>query len=877
MRKISLKFAVSVLFIGMLSSILVNKSSGYTDTSTYKVETSAAFLGQEDAKKNLQKLKANTGWNAVYQKTNDYKNVYNLYSGGFPTESRVKLNLQEFEDSTGINANYVGIGSKDYYYYVSSGGFSGKSKTESVAQSFTKKTGISASVEPISTTKDYYYQIVSGGFVGESKVKDILSAFKKETGIDGTYKPIGDPEKYYTLISGGFSGESKVKNILSDFEQKTGIKGTYKPVGDPEKYYILTSGGFNSESAATANLEKFETETGIKGRVQPVGDPVEYFNIRTGGFGSESLVKKHIQEIKEAINLTAEYEQLPNSTSFRILFHDLNSSDREKAEQYLTKKNWWFSTQKSDKQTYDRYKIVSDPVLGMGAVNKGVEFFQKNSWYVSYKETGEQAYTKFKIYSEPILGDTLLAKGLDFFKSNNWYAGYQDTGKTGYTRFKIYSNPVLGTGQVNKGLDFFKKNSWYAGYQKTGETGYSSYRVVSDQVFGKEQAQKGLEFFKANNWWATIVNTGETGYSSYRIETGMTLLYDDLLKAQAFFKEKGWWNSYTSERQYLYKIVIDNIQGYNNASATANQIKSNYGWTVNIVKTKDGPQIMYTDYGLTLGEMLKKQMSVNPQTDSPGYVSLSYINTGNSTVTADYLNVRSSPQVASNNIIGMLNKGDRVSIVGTEGNWAKINMGWRNASEVETAYYINPNNFSMDSKYYFQFLKLSQYAGLSASEINSKILKGKGILEGKGAAFVEASKKYSINELYLISHALLETGNGTSQLAKGVKYNGKTVYNVYGYGAYDSCPLECGSRTAYEQGWDTPEKAIIGGAELIGKNYIHRSGFQQDTLFKMRWAPTASHQYATDIGWAYKQVNRMYSLYTLLDNYTLYYDVPKYK
>ncbi|ASB87141.1 glucosaminidase domain-containing protein [Bacillus sonorensis] len=877
MRKVSLKFAVVILFIGMISTIFVNKSSGYTDTSTYKVETTAAFLGLEDAQKNLQKLKTNTGWDATYQKTSDYKNVYNLFSGGFPTESRVKDSLAEFEKGTGLNADYVPIGTKDYYYYVSSGGFSSKSKTESVAQSFTKETGISASVEPVDTTKDYYYQLISGGFAGKSKVKSILSDFQKETGIAGTYKPTGDPEKYYTLTSGAFNGESKVKNILSDFQKETGIAGTYKPVGDPEKYYILTSGGFNSESAAKANLEKFESETGIKGNVQPVGDPVEYFNIRTGGFGSESVVKKYIQEIKDATNLTAKYEQVPNSTSYRIVFNDLKSTDAEKAEQYLTKRNWWFSTQKSDKQTYERYKIISEPVLGMDAVNKGLEFFKKNSWYVSYKENGEEAYQKFKIYSDPILGKALLDKGLAFFKSHNWYVGYQDTGKEGYTRFKIYSNPVLGMDQVNKGLEYFKKNSWYVSYQKTGETGYSSYRVVSHQVLGKTQAQKGLEFFQKNDWWAKIVNTGKTGYSSYRIETGMTLLYDDLLKAQAFFKEKGWWSSYTSERQHLYKIVVDDIQGYNNASATADKIKKDFGWSASIVKTKEGPQIMYTDYGLTLNEMLKKQMSVNPQTDSPGYVSLTYINTANSTVTADFLNVRSSPEVSANNIVGVLEKGDKVSVLGTEGNWAKINLGWRNASEDETAYYINPNNFSMDSKYYFQFLKLSQYAGLSASEINSKILKGKGILEGKGAAFVEASKTYSINELYLISHALLETGNGTSQLAKGVKYNGKTVYNMYGYGAYDSCPLECGSKTAYEQGWDTPEKAIIGGAELIGKNYIHRSGFQQDTLFKMRWAPTASHQYATDIGWAYKQVNRMYSLYTLLDDYTLYYDIPKYK
>ncbi|MBL3611989.1 hypothetical protein JMN16_02755, partial [Bacillus sp. RHFS18] len=82
---------------------------------------------------------------------------------------------------------------------------------------------------------------------------------------------------------------------------------------------------------------------------------------------------------------------------------------------------------------------------------------------------------------------------------------------------------------------------------------------------------------------------------------------------------------------------------------------------------------------------------------------------------------------------------------------------------------------------------------------------------------------------------------------------------------------------AYNQGWFTPEAAIIGGAQFIGASYIHNPSYEQDTLYKMRWSPAAAHQYATDIGWAYKQVNRMYSLYSLLDDYTLYYDVPVYK
>ncbi|MCY8710758.1 N-acetylglucosaminidase, partial [Bacillus haynesii] len=524
-----------------------------------------------------------------------------------------------------------------------------------------------------------------------------------------------------------------------------------------------------------------------------------------------------------------------------------------------------------------KYRIISQPILNESELDRGLKYFHDNNWGAAAQKTGETGYEKFKVVTNPTLDASEIKAGLKFFSDRGWGATAQKTGETGYEKFKIVTNPTLDASEIKAGLKFFSDRGWGATAQKTGETGYEKFKIVTNPTLDASEIKAGLKFFSDHGWGATAQKTGETGYSRYQIVTASNLSINEYKKARNFFSEKEWSYTYKKTSDYYYKIVIGEFTGYNNASSAASKIKSKYGWEVSIRKVLDGPQIMYTDYGLTLAEMLKKQMSVNPQTDSPGYVSLSYINTANSTVTADYLNVRSSPKVASNNTIGLLEKGDKVSITGTEGNWAKINLGWRNASEDETAYYINPNNFSMDSKYYFQFLKLSQYAGLSASEINNKILKGKGILEGKGAAFVEASKKYSINELYLISHALLETGNGTSQLAKGVKYNGKTVYNVYGYGAYDSCPLECGSRTAYEQGWDTPEKAIIGGAELIGKNYIHRSGFQQDTLFKMRWAPTASHQYATDIGWAYKQVNRMYSLYTLLDNYTLYYDIPKYK
>ncbi|MED2962847.1 N-acetylglucosaminidase, partial [Bacillus swezeyi] len=650
----------------------------------------------------------------------------------------------------------------------------------------------------------------------------------------------GTAKSYQRIVTSAFTGETRVKNILEMYEQETGQKASYEPAGTAKSYQRIVTSAFTGEARVKNVLKDFQEKTGLEASYELVGEKED---------SKYRIVTQPILD-ESKLNTGLKY------------FHD---------------NNWGATAQKTGETGYEKYRIVTNPTLDASEIKAGLKFFTDHNWGATAQKTGETGYEKYRIVTNPTLDASEIKAGLKFFTDHGWGATAQKTGETGYEKYRIVTNPTLDASEIKSGLKFFTDHNWGATAQKTGETGYEKYRIVTNPTLDASEIKAGLKFFTDHGWGATAQKTGETGYNRYQIVTASNLSINEYKKARDFFIEKEWSFTYKKTNDYYYKIIIGEFTGYDNASSSASKIKSKYGWDVSINKVLNGPQIMYTDYGLTLAEMLKKQMSVNPQTDSPGYVSLTYINTANSTVTADYLNVRSSPKVANNNIVGLLQKGDKVSMTGTDGNWAKINMGWRNASEDETGYYINPNNFSMDSKYYFQFLKLSQYAGLSASEINSKILKGKGILEGKGAAFVEASKKYNINELYLISHALLETGNGTSQLAKGVKYNGKTVYNMYGYGAYDSCPLECGSKTAYEQGWDTPEKAIIGGAELIGKNYIHRSGFQQDTLFKMRWAPTASHQYATDIGWAYKQVSRMYSLYTLLDNYTLYYDIPKYK
>ncbi|MEN2767348.1 S-layer homology domain-containing protein [Ornithinibacillus xuwenensis] len=203
------------------------------------------------------------------------------------------------------------------------------------------------------------------------------------------------------------------------------------------------------------------------------------------------------------------------------------------------------------------------------------------------------------------------------------------------------------------------------------------------------------------------------------------------------------------------------------------------------------------------------------------------------------------------------------------------------ASQELVSYYTNPSNFATSSSDFLQFLTLSQSSGLSVEELNNKVLKGKGSLEGQGQAFIDASTQYNVNEVYLIAHALHETGNGTSALASGYlvsQVDGKSVppkktYNMYGIKAYDSNALKMGSEHAYKEGWFTPRDAIIGGAKFLAEGYINRG---QDTLYKMRWNPSSPGypQYATHVAWAVLQTHRMREIYSLLDFYVLHFDVP---
>lgn len=196
--------------------------------------------------------------------------------------------------------------------------------------------------------------------------------------------------------------------------------------------------------------------------------------------------------------------------------------------------------------------------------------------------------------------------------------------------------------------------------------------------------------------------------------------------------------------------------------------------------------------------------------------------------------------------------------------------GWANATRAQTSSAMNVKRIWESNTQYYQMLNLGKYQGISVSALN-KILKGKGTLDGQGKAFAEACKKNNINEIYLIAHAFLESGYGTSNFASG-RYG---AYNYFGIGAYDNNP-NYAMTFAKNKGWTTPAKAIMGGASFVRKDYINKG---QNTLYRIRWNPKnpATHQYATAIEWCQHQASTIAKLYKQIGLKGIYFTRDKYK
>ncbi len=162
--------------------------------------------------------------------------------------------------------------------------------------------------------------------------------------------------------------------------------------------------------------------------------------------------------------------------------------------------------------------------------------------------------------------------------------------------------------------------------------------------------------------------------------------------------------------------------------------------------------------------------------------------------------------------------------------------------------YMDPKNYMTEDKIY-AFLDLTQYdpahfndTGLGAMWVE----KSNAIVTKKQAvAYInEAAKSLRMNPFFIASRAAIESGYGTSKLARGEVAGSEGYYNFYGIRAVDKNP-ENGASYAKERNWNTPRRALIEGANWIKDQYVDRG---QCTPYFLRFFPFKStHIYMSDL------------------------------
>ena len=207
--------------------------------------------------------------------------------------------------------------------------------------------------------------------------------------------------------------------------------------------------------------------------------------------------------------------------------------------------------------------------------------------------------------------------------------------------------------------------------------------------------------------------------------------------------------------------------------------------------------------------------------------------------------------------------------------------GWYYANSATVAYFMDPRNFLNENSIYM-FEDLSYKPSYQTSAVVSKILSGCKLPQYGFTAnlFVKAGANNNTSPVFLASRARQENGSGGAAI-NGSSKLGK-VYNPFNIGAYGGTdPLYNGLVYAKAAGWNTPEKALNGGAAMLSKYYINQG---QYTTYYQRFnarngaSKIGTHQYMTNIKAPYSEAlstKNSYASYGIT-NHSLVFEIPIY-
>lgn len=211
--------------------------------------------------------------------------------------------------------------------------------------------------------------------------------------------------------------------------------------------------------------------------------------------------------------------------------------------------------------------------------------------------------------------------------------------------------------------------------------------------------------------------------------------------------------------------------------------------------------------------------------------------------------------------------------------YTKFDNGrWLAAAKATVAYYMDPRNF-LDSTYVFMFESnlYHDYQNLEGIEkiLNNTFMSNKtcpGSTKKYSEVIMDAAKTNDVSPYMLASRLRQEQGTkGTSPLISGIEKGYEGYYNYFNIsasGTGDEIVVN-GLKHAKSQGWDSPEKAITGGAAFIKTEYVgindKYSVKGQLTGYLQKFDPygwkLGGHQYMQNITGHYTEASTTYNSY----------------
>ena len=160
---------------------------------------------------------------------------------------------------------------------------------------------------------------------------------------------------------------------------------------------------------------------------------------------------------------------------------------------------------------------------------------------------------------------------------------------------------------------------------------------------------------------------------------------------------------------------------------------------------------------------------------------------------------------------------------------------WVCASTKAIEYRMDPRNI-LNEERIFQFKELNYNEEAQTiegimSRTDGSFLGGESVAK----ALLEAGKNSNIDAYFIVSRLIQEQGKDGTRLSRGYEYNCTVVYNPFNIAASGnstSTILENAAEYAYSQGWDTLEKAILGGIDFLNTKYINKG---QNTLYLQKF------------------------------------------